>query len=766
VRFEDFLKKVSEFIAKRPGLVVSVTALVVIIFLISASQTEYTSIEYKRYFPIGDPVYKNLKLYEKDFGVRAEGVYIMIKGDDVVNREIYEYMLKLGESLKNLDGVGSVVSPASIIAELNGGILPSDNSQIRRLTDLYAHQFVPKKTLALIMVTITVTDPDKTMELAKQIERVVKFTHRPVGITTEITGSPVLGYQVVKVSQRETGMTTIASIIAMIVLLFVAFSGAVRKKYMAFMPLIISVFSVIVIVGLLPLAGIKLDPDISSTFPILIGLAIEYAAQIQNRYEHERMRGVDRDNSVVIAVTRTGLAVVLAMLTTVIGFMSMATTLIPETALFGIIMSLGLVIAYIFSITFLPAVLKILDGRDEEVEKKTKQIKKEKREVGILERALTFTASLTASKPKVILVLALAVIIFGAYANTQIKLETDIKKYFPENLPAMVKFKELERTMGKQYIYTIILSVDEIGVDELKRLNELGNYIVNKEDMVYKCDSLSSLIKDYLGRLPESDAELSTILNIIPEDVLKRYMSGHALALYFYTSADTHDKRVELTEYLKRDVRYFGWHEGYYITGGPVIMSHLGEIMLNSQTQMTLVAYGLIVLLLFATYRSIARAIVPLLAITTVIGVLNTMMFLIGIKQTMMSIAINAITLGLGIDFSIHMVERYTEERQKYSPEKAVTVAIEETGKALVTAALTMAGGFGALMLSTFPMLWDFGFLSFIAIIFSLIGALTVVPAFLMITERFGKGIMHEGEVNNSTRSFVGGPSNFFSFKC
>jgi len=737
VRFEDFLEKVSKFIAKRPGLVVSVTALVVIIFLISASQTEFTTIEYERYFPIGDPVYKNLELYEKDFGVRAEGVYVVIKGDNVVNREVYEYMLKLGESLKNLDGVGSVTSPASIIAKLNGGVLPSDESQLERLTELYARQFVPKKTLALMLVTITVTDPDKTMELAEQIERVVKFTHRPTGITTEVTGSPVLGYQIVKVSERETGMTTTASIIAMIVLLLATFSGAVRKKYMAFMPLVISVFSVIVIVGLLPLAGIKLDPDLSATLPILIGLAIEYAAQIQNRYEHERMRGLDRDNSVVIAVTRTGLAVVLAMLTTVIGFMSMATTLIPGLALFGIIMSLGLIIAYIFSITFLPAVLKILDKEGGEGKKKTTEAKEEKREVGILERILTSVASLTASKPKAILALALIIIIVGAYANTQIKLETDTKKYFPQNLPAMVRFKELERTMGKQYIYTIVLPVDEIGVDELKRLDELGNYIVNKEDMVYKCDSLSTLIKDYLGRLPESDAELSTILNMIPKDILKRYVSGHTLALYLYTTADTHDKRVELTEYLKRDVEFFGWHEGYYITGMPVIMARLGEVMINSQTQMTLVAYGLIVLLLFTTYRSITRAIVPLLAITTVIGVLNTTMFLAGMKQTLMSIALNSITLGLGIDFSIHMAERYAEERERHPPEDAVKVAIEETGKAIVTSALTMAGGFGALMLSSFPMLWNFGFLSFIAIIFSLIGALTVVPAFLMLAERF-----------------------------
>ena len=760
--FEDFLEKISRFVAERPGFVVSATVLVVVIFLIFASQTEFTSLEYENMFPIGDPVYKKLELYQKDFGIRAEGVYIMIKGDDVVNREVYEYMLKLGVSLRNLDGVGGVTSPASIISELNGGILPEDESQLKRLTELYAYQLVPKETLALISVTVTVTDPDKTVELAKQIERVVELTHRPTGITTEVTGSPVLSYQVTQTTRKETGMTTTASIIAMIVLLAVTFSGAVRKKYTAIIPLIISVFSVIVIVGLLPIVGIKLDTVISSSLPILIGLAIEYAAQIQNRYEHERMRGVDRDNSIVISVTKTGLAVILAMLTTVIGFMSMATTLIPELAIFGASISLGLIIAYIFSIISLPAILKMLDREEETI-----KVKDERKEIGILERVLTSVASITASKPKTILALAMAIIIFGAYANTQIKLETDTKKYFPENLPAMMKFSELEDIMGKQYVYTIVLSVDEVGIEELKRMNELGNYIVSKEDMVYRCDSLSSLVKEYLGRLPENDAELSAILSMIPENVLKRYVSGHTLALYLYTTADTHDKRVELTEYLKRDVEFFGWYGGYYITGQPVIMAHLGETMWNSQTQMTLVAYCFIVLLLFATYRSITRAIVPLVTITVVIGVLNTTMFLGGIKQTFMSIAINSISLGLGIDFSIHMSERYAEERQKHSPEDAVRISIEETGKAIVTSALTMAGGFGALMLSSFPMLWNFGFLSFIAIIFSLIGALTVVPAFLMITEMFRlRGVTHEGEASNSTCSSTGDPSNFFSFKC
>ncbi len=725
------LEDISKFVAENSKLVLALTLLIVILFLFASSQARFTSLEYKNMFPVGDRVYERYQLYQKDFGIKAERIYLMIKGDDVIDRKVYEYMLELERELKNVEGVGNVVSPASIIVKVYGK-LPNDETTLKYLTETYASQLVPKKTLALISITLTETSSEKTKEIARQIERIIEFSNKPMGIRVEMTGSPVLRYQIIQATQRETGLTTSASIVLMIILLVLSFSGVVRKKYTVFIPLIVSILSVIVVVGVLSIAGVELDTMISASLPILIGLAIEYACQVQNRYEHERMRGMDRDRSVVISVTRTGVAVILAMLTTVIGFMSMATTLIPEFILFAVTISLGLVVAYILSISFLPATLKLLDREE------VKGVKR--KEVGALERILTSIASFTASKPKLILILALAVVLAGGYANTLVKLETDTKKYYPENLPAMVRFKELESVMGKQYVYTIVLPVDELSVDEVRKVDELGKYIINREDMVYRVDSLSTLIKNYFGTLPKNDLELSEILSRIPKDVLKRYVSGHLLSIYLYTSADTHDKRVELTEHLKRDVVFFGLHE-FYVTGEPVIMAHLGETMLNSQTQMTLVAYVLIVLLLFATYRSISKSIVPLVAITTVIGILNLSMVLMGIKQTFMSVAINSISLGLGIDFSIHMTERYMEERRRHSPKEAVMVSIEETGKAIVTSALTMAGGFGALMLSTFPMLWNFGFLSCVAILFSLIGALTVVPAFLMITERFSTKI-------------------------
>ncbi len=131
------------------------------------------------------------------------------------------------------------------------------------------------------------------------------------------------------------------------------------------MPLVISVLSVQTVYGLMPILGIPLSEHTNGALPMLIGLAIEYGAQLQNRYEEERKEGKSIDESIVISITRTGLAIVMALVTTVIGFMSMLTPGIPAMSQFGIIASLGLIVAYIFTLTFLPAILKLLDRKEE-----------------------------------------------------------------------------------------------------------------------------------------------------------------------------------------------------------------------------------------------------------------------------------------------------------------------------------------------------------------------------------------------------------------
>ncbi|MET1124007.1 MAG: hydrophobe/amphiphile efflux-3 (HAE3) family transporter [Archaeoglobaceae archaeon] len=721
------LEKVAKFVTARPGLVVSVIAVVLMLSAVSSQNVKLSS-GTESMFSEDDVVYMRYKLYQKEFGVSSDSLFVFVKGDDVVSRDVYELMLELQRRIEEIEGVGSTVSPASVIVEI-AGYLPADEAELERLSDVYAKDLLPKPTLALIVVSLETSDRDRQKEIAKEVERVLETAQLPPSLELQLTGRAALSIQIEREIVRSLGITMTASILMMILILYLTFSGVVRRKLTAFIPLIISVMSVQILYGLMPLLGIPLSEHTNGALPMLIGLAIEYGAQLQNRYEEERREGRRSDEAAVIATTRTGLAIAMALLTTVIGFMSMMTPGIPAMTQFGLISSLGLIITYVLTITFLPALLKMIDRGGEGGREEGR---------ALIEASLEKIAVFTANRPLAILVATVIVVILGAYASQLVELETNYNKYVPQNLPAIQRFKELESLVGGQAVYTLVISVDEIDSSTLEKLKEVAEYVKSREELVYDYDSVTKIVDSVIAAYGLDESAAFSVFSSLPEERKRAYVSGNLVAIHFKSDADSQEEYVGLWRSIENDVRYFGFSD-FYVTGSPVLYGHMGDVMIGGQTTMTFAAYAFVVTLLLVVYRSVRKAVVPLVAITSVIATMNIFMVLFGIKQTMLSIALNSITLGLGIDFSIHILERYFEERENYDPMSAVRRTVERTGKAITTSALTMAGGFGSLAFSPFPILSDFGIIAFVAIVFSLLAALTVAPAFLMVTERFGR---------------------------
>ncbi|MCS7118491.1 MAG: hydrophobe/amphiphile efflux-3 (HAE3) family transporter [Archaeoglobaceae archaeon] len=705
--------KIGETAIKKPGIVLIFTGIIIIISMISAINVEMIS-GIDSFFAKENKAYQNYKIYEKNFQRVTGAIFILLKGDDVISYESFEYMLKLGEEIEKIEGVEKVTSPASILEE-SIGYIPSDEMLLKDLSDRFFTDLIPKPTLAMLMIEVLPAEAKKQEEIAKNIETKIRSIEAPSGFTIEITGSPVLGYQIKSEIMESLRTTMMTSILLMILFLVVTFSGVVRKKVTTLLPLLISVSAVIITYGLMPVFGIPLSEHTNGALPMLIGLSIEYAVQIQNRFEEEiRKHGVDE--ALKLSISRTGRALSLAFLTTAIGFLSMLSAGVPAMSWFGIISTIGLLIALILSLTFLPAILKLIEGRRVE--------RKEIEKIPKLEKGLSIISNLTANRPFGILVFAIFICGFGFYVSPMIELETNYNKYIPQELPAIQKFRELEEIAGGQTIYTLVLETNGVDTKIIKEADGLAEFISKSVTSVYSHQSPKSLVDSY-GSLEK-----------IPEGYLSKFISGSTIAVHLYSTANGYEEFKRTMESIEKSAKFYGWDGEIFITGQPVLYSEIGTIMIESQTKMTFVAYLTILILLLGIYKSIRKSIVPLIAITTVIGIMNTVMFLSGVKQTMVSIALNSIVLGLGIDFSIMITERYFEERQKVSEIEAVRRAIEKTGKATTTSALAMIGGFGSLMTSTFPIMRDFGFLALVAISFSLLAAFTVVPAFLMITEK------------------------------
>jgi hypothetical protein len=109
-------------------------------------------------------------------------------------------------------------------------------------------------------------------------------------------------------------------------------------------------------------------------------------------------------------------------------------------------------------------------------------------------------------------------------------------------------------------------------------------------------------------------------------------------------------------------------------------------------------------------------------------------MFLAGIKYTPATAAMGALIIGIGTEFTILLMMRYYEERDKgEAPSEAMTTAITRIGRAIIASGLTVIGGFGSLLIAqNFPVLRSFGLLTMIDVFLALISTLVVLPALIV----------------------------------
>jgi len=143
------------------------------------------------------------------------------------------------------------------------------------------------------------------------------------------------------------------------------------------------------------------------------------------------------------------------------------------------------------------------------------------------------------------------------------------------------------------------------------------------------------------------------------------------------------------------------------------------------------------------------KAVVPVIAVTIVTGLSCIVMFLLQMKYTPLSVTLGALTIGIGIDFSILHMERYYEEKAKgHPPREAMRIATAKIGNAIFSSACTVIAGFGALAVSSFSILSNFGVVTIIDFLLALCSAFVVMPPLLVTLDTWWSQV--RGEVTPS----------------
>ncbi|MFW6048481.1 MAG: efflux RND transporter permease subunit [Candidatus Natronoplasma sp.] len=178
------------------------------------------------------------------------------------------------------------------------------------------------------------------------------------------------------------------------------------------------------------------------------------------------------------------------------------------------------------------------------------------------------------------------------------------------------------------------------------------------------------------------------------------------------------------------------------VTGGPIVSQSTFESISQGQIQTLAITFAIALIILIILYSYLGKG--PLLGAVTILPLVFVItwtfgaMYFFNIPLNPVTVTIAAITVGLGIDFSIHLTERFNEDTENIPhPECALCVSASHTGSALFGSAATTIIGFGILSFAIIPPLAQFGQVSAMSIFFAFLAAVFVLPTFLLLWFKF-----------------------------
>ena len=170
-------------------------------------------------------------------------------------------------------------------------------------------------------------------------------------------------------------------------------------------------------------------------------------------------------------------------------------------------------------------------------------------------------------------------------------------------------------------------------------------------------------------------------------------------------------------------------------TGTMTMFADMIDGIKETKDPMTYLGLVLILIFLLLVYRRV-DAVAPLIPIIMIIGWNSLIMYLMGLTYSLLTATLGAMTIGVASEYTILIYERYEEEKKKgYTINHAIRTSIQKIGTAVSVSGLTTVFGFSALIVSTSPIISNFGTVTVLTVGFSLIGAIVVMPAVISVIE-------------------------------
>ena len=730
---------IARMVNHRPKLVVGIIGVVFIIALVGMTMiTMQTGND--TYLDKNSPEGIANTQYTNTFN--ADSIILIVKTSDPLNPQVLAYLDRLEGDIRQQQNIASVSSIVDILKSENNGVLPQSKGQIDALVQQIpapTRQIAdPSNVLTLVQIPLVEGLSDDTEAATlNNIQSLVDNSQPPAGVTVEVSGSPAFTAQMKAAMGSQMGVLIGAAMILMVIVMGLLFSYVSYR----FLPVVFVGLGLSTALGLMGLAGIQLNMAVMGAFPVMIGLGIDYAIQFHARLDEEARKG-SLDDAVYMTITRTGPAVMYAMLATSLGFSAMFVSTVPMIQSFGLVAMIGIMSCYCISLVGIPAVAQVVHYTPKQKtptvcyavgEEACDTLPAPKKSSWSYGQFLTSTSVKIAKNPVPILLIAALIAVIGFQIDPLIAIEANQNNFVPSDMPAKIQMDEVTDVLGSASTADFYVQGGRVtDLDTILWMKSFQDFELSTHSELTSATSIVTYVLAYNGgEMPQTQSQLDAVLDKIPSSVKDQYISGSMIGVIHFGMINLQIPQEEnLKKVMASDITFLQPPPGISIqpVGSFDIMTTLIGGLSSSKDEMTYLGFALIFVFLALVYRHI-HAISPLIPIVLVVGWNSVAMYILGISYSPLTATLGSMTIGVAAEYTILVMERYSEEEERLHDHiAAIQESVNRIGTAITVSGLATFFGFSALCLASFPITSNFGVSTLIAVGFSLIGAIFIMP--------------------------------------
>jgi len=704
----------------------------------------------RNYFPKTMTSMVNTDRIEEVFG-NQDLVMIVFETDDVLDEQTLRRVKEVEKEISRLDGVRKTLSlfGSSRIYGEEGIIyvepviqrIPRDEQDQDELRELIrdndmVYEVVVSSDFKATAVIVTLEKKVDEDMIFGQIRSIL--SEHPGDEIIHFGGLPYIREAINKNIVRDGLFLIPLALVIMLIFLYLVF----REWRGVWLPLLVVVMSALLGLSLIPLLGWKFTL-ITLLVPILlIAVANDYGIHMIAKYQELNASGNGHTMKQISGMITKSLwkPILLTGLTTVAGISALlAHTLIPARQM-AVSAGIGILFAIFFSLVLLPALLSTL--------KRSAPLPHlQNKPAGGKKHLLDRFANFVVRRSRIIPYAALILTLIMSTGILFLRVDSNEENFFPKKHEVKQAASIINNKFGGSENISVMFSGDMFDPDILRRME---HYMKDLEEMdeIDLTMSFSGVVRQiskalndpadvWYDTIPPSREAVAQYMELYsmsgnPEDLEQlvdfNYENAHLMIRINDVTNESVNKIIDRLESYAADDPSISAIGGY-----GYVRSQLANKVLLGQYYSLGIALLIIFILVSIIFKSPSAGLLGIIPLAISVLVLFGLMGLTGIRLDVATALLSSLMIGVGVDYTIHFLWRYREERQnRLTRSEAVKKTITTTGRGIIFNALSVIVGFVVLVVSSFTPIRFFGVLVVVSVLSCLTGALVILPAIIL----------------------------------